>query len=335
MKASRKLTLLSIISVIAMVFGVTAPVRAATPVVALSPSASTVAVGATTVVSITVASVENLYGIEVHLTFDPAVLEVVDANAGTDGIQIASGTFLSPDFVAQNIADNAAGKIDYAISQMHPQVGKTGSGTIATITFKGKASGSSAVNFTSVLLSDPVGGPIAGSSSNGTVTVGSGSTPSPTTTTTPSPTTTATTTPVPTSTPVTGCTIQGYHIVKAGETLYSIGRAYATRPDRIAACNSIVNASKIWVGMKLAIPVAPWSPIPAGPVAVRQFTPGGTVVPTPVPTPTTCRYYHTVKYGETLTYIGAKYGVSIWAIGKANGIYNLNLIYAGQVLCIP
>jgi len=42
-----------------------------------------------------------------------------------------------------------------------------------------------------------------------------------------------------------------------------------------------------------------------------------------------------VRYGETLTRIGYMYGVSIWAIAAANHIYNLNLIYAGQVLCIP
>jgi len=333
MKPRTMIKALSIVSLVALVFGVSAPVWAANPVVALSPATSTIAVGATTAVSVTVASVENLYGIEVHITFDPAVLEVVDANASTDGVQIANGTFLSPDFIAQNKADNTAGKVDYAISQMHPQTGKTGSGTIATITFKAKASGSSNVTITSVLLSDPVGTAIPATYTSGSVTVSGGTTPSPTTTTTPS--ATVTTTPVPTTTPVTGCTVQGYHTVKAGETLYSIGRAYTTRPDRIAACNGIVNASRISIGMKLAIPVAPWSPVPAGPVAVRQFTPGGTVVPTPTPTPVTCRYYHTVRRGETLTYIGAKYGVSIWTIAKANSIMNLNLIFPGQVFCIP
>jgi LysM repeat protein len=45
--------------------------------------------------------------------------------------------------------------------------------------------------------------------------------------------------------------------------------------------------------------------------------------------------YHRVKYGETLTSIAHKYGVSIYSIAQANGIYNLNLIYAGQVLLIP
>jgi LysM repeat protein len=45
--------------------------------------------------------------------------------------------------------------------------------------------------------------------------------------------------------------------------------------------------------------------------------------------------YHTVQYGETLTSIAHKYGVSVYSIAQANGLYNLNLIYAGQVLLIP
>jgi hypothetical protein len=42
-----------------------------------------------------------------------------------------------------------------------------------------------------------------------------------------------------------------------------------------------------------------------------------------------------VIYGENLTIIGLKYGVSIYAIARANNIHNLNLIFAGDTLCIP
>jgi lysozyme len=283
-------------------------------------------------------------------------LEVVDADSGTEGIQIGLGDFLSPDFIATNTANNTTGVIDFGIAQMAPHGAVSGSGTLATITFRGKAAGTANVVFTSVLLSDPGGSEIPSSAQNGTVTVaGSAATDTPTPTTTATPTATATgPTPTPTATstgptatatattpaatkttspPPSSCTIQGYHTVRAGETLYSIGRAYATRPSAIASCNGIVNPSKLYVGTKLAIPVAPWSPIPPGPVAHRQFTPGG--APPPPPPAPGCRYYHTIRYGETLTLIAARYGVSIWTIARANNIYNLNLIYAGDVLCIP
>lgn len=44
---------------------------------------------------------------------------------------------------------------------------------------------------------------------------------------------------------------------------------------------------------------------------------------------------YTVKSGDTLSAIGAKYGVSYQAIAKASGIDNPDLIFPGQVLTIP
>ncbi len=48
-----------------------------------------------------------------------------------------------------------------------------------------------------------------------------------------------------------------------------------------------------------------------------------------------CVAYHTVRYGDNLNSISRMYGVSVQALMAANGIYNPNLIYAGQALCIP
>jgi LysM repeat protein len=42
-----------------------------------------------------------------------------------------------------------------------------------------------------------------------------------------------------------------------------------------------------------------------------------------------------VRWGDTLNSIAWRTGVSAWAIAQANGIYNLNRIYAGQALWIP
>jgi len=47
-------------------------------------------------------------------------------------------------------------------------------------------------------------------------------------------------------------------------------------------------------------------------------------------------FYHTVQYGEYLSLIAQRYGVSVQAILNANPhIANPNLIYAGTVLLIP
>jgi len=44
---------------------------------------------------------------------------------------------------------------------------------------------------------------------------------------------------------------------------------------------------------------------------------------------------HIVQPGETLSIIAARYGTTVQAIASANGIYNVNRIYAGQRLFIP
>ncbi|MBN1285255.1 MAG: LysM peptidoglycan-binding domain-containing protein [Anaerolineae bacterium] len=44
---------------------------------------------------------------------------------------------------------------------------------------------------------------------------------------------------------------------------------------------------------------------------------------------------HVVQRGETLFRIGLRYGVTVEALARANGIANPNRIYAGQVLIIP
>lgn len=339
MKTGKIFHLLSLLTLLATLFAIpTGPAFAADPVVRIVPAAATVHVNETVVISVVVENVANLFGAEFHLEFDPNMVEVVDADPATDGVQITPGTFLSPDFIAQNQASNVVGTVDFAVSQMAPKGPVSGSGTLATITFRGLSPGVVNVTIRGAILANQDGQEIPSSRQHGTITVPGEQAPSPLPT--PIPPTPAPGTPTPTPVPPTVApppgNIQGYHVVRRSETLYSIGRAYATRPHAIASANGIVNPSRIYVGMRLAIPVAPWSPIPAGPVAVRQFTPG-VPAPTPPPSPPVpgCRFYHTVRRSDTLTRIAIRYGSNIWAIGRANNIYNLNLIFPGQVLCIP
>jgi murein DD-endopeptidase MepM/ murein hydrolase activator NlpD len=48
-----------------------------------------------------------------------------------------------------------------------------------------------------------------------------------------------------------------------------------------------------------------------------------------------CSSYYTVVSGDTLSQIAARYHSSVQAIGQANSIANVNLIYPGQNFCIP
>lgn len=305
--------------------------------VLLSPTDTEVDVGDTTTVNIRIENVSGLYGAEVHLSFDPALLEVEDADDDMAGVQIQTGSFLSPDFTAQNRVDLTAGTIDFSIAQMGTGA-VSGSGTLATITFKGKASGTSNINFSNVILSNQGGGEISAGTQNGSVTVQDDSptpteTPVPDPTDTPAPNPTETPAPNPTETPAPNPTetpapndILGYHTVRPGETLYCIARAYGVDPYAIAEENGIVTPSYIYAGQSLAIPNVPKT-LPAGPVCPRQFDGGDD--------DGDCRWYHTVARGENLYRISLRYNVSMYAIAEANNITNLNLIHAGDVLCIP
>ena len=108
-----------------------------------------------------------------------------------------------------------------------------------------------------------------------------------------------------------------YYTVQWGDTLSAIAQWYGTTVQDIMWANSqITNPNFIYYGQVIFIPT------------------GGPTHPIEPPAPA-CRYHHYVSYGETLSGIGAWYGVSPWAIAQANGLYNLNFIYAGQYLCIP
>jgi len=162
-----------------------------------------------------------------------------------------------------------------------------------------------------------------------TATVTATSTPTATTaTSTPTSTATATSAPTPSVEPTyPPQAILGYHTVRPGETLFCIGRAYGVDPYAIARRNGILNPNAIRAGQVLAIPNAPRL-LPPGRVCPRQF--GGAT-----PTPSPCRWHHTIVWGENLYRISLRYGVSMWAIAEANNILNLNFILAGQALCIP
>ena len=107
-----------------------------------------------------------------------------------------------------------------------------------------------------------------------------------------------------------------YHTVRWGQTLSGIALYYGSTVNAVMAANpQIWNPNIIYAGQVLYIPTGGTGP-------------GG------IP-PTYCRYYHTVTYGDTMLKISRWYGVNAWTIAQANNIYNLNLIYVGQVLCIP
>lgn len=69
---------------------------------------------------------------------------------------------------------------------------------------------------------------------------------------------------------------------------------------------------------------------------VRKALAGSPVaVPAPKPTSVAVTFVHMVRFGETLSSIGKKYGVAWQKIAEANKLTNPNLIMVGQKLVIP
>lgn len=132
-------------------------------------------------VYIDVNNVSNLYALDVRLTFDPAVLEVVDF---TPGAPVDLEPFVDPglqfiaSFTVRNVVDNFNGTIWYAATQTYPKAPAAGSGHVARIRLRAKSTAVSAFNFTYAKLSNPNGVEIPTGVVNGSVSASTAVAPS-------------------------------------------------------------------------------------------------------------------------------------------------------------
>lgn len=112
--------------------------------------------GSTFEVVVSVTGIEDLYGAELHLRFDPALLQVVDQR-GNAAERVDDGELLVVRFTAQNVVDQAEGRIDYAVAQMPPSKGASGDGSLARIRFRALEPGVAAITLDDVLLASSKG----------------------------------------------------------------------------------------------------------------------------------------------------------------------------------
>lgn len=155
----RLVGIVSIVSIVGLALLLALPVAAQgqEAIVRIAPAVAEVTVGQTVTLEFELSDARNAYGIDVRATFDSKVIEVVDADPDTDGVQLNPGDFLRPDFVARNTADNAAGTLRYALTQVNPTEPASGTGVIFTVQFRGKAAGESALKLEPVELADRQG----------------------------------------------------------------------------------------------------------------------------------------------------------------------------------
>ncbi len=148
-------------------------------------------------------------------------------------------------------------------------------------------------------------------------------TPTPTVTPTPLPssaTPTITMTPAPTQSP----TASGprTYIVEANDTLYSIAQKFSTTIDLLLAYNpKVTNPNNIPVGSQLIIP-EPNAQLPTETPMQKTPIPG-------------TRIDYTVKGGDTLQSIAARFNSTAEAIALASGIKVTDILFVGKVLKVP
>ncbi|HHU51927.1 MAG TPA: LysM peptidoglycan-binding domain-containing protein [Firmicutes bacterium] len=110
----------------------------------------------------------------------------------------------------------------------------------------------------------------------------------------------------------TFCPTGFFYTIMRGDTLYEISRRLGITLEELLSYNpQIVNPDVIEVGQRICVPL-------------------------PVP-PADCEgEYYLVRAGETLSGIARHFGISVQDILRINPqITNADLIYAGQVICIP
>lgn len=154
------------------VLSLVAVARSATATsVTVEPLASTVIVGDSTTVDLVIRSVSDLYGVQLQIDFDPTLVQVLDADPGEPGVQIALGTCPAPDWVLSNTADNTAGTIGYAVTSLNPSPVCNGDGLIASVEFEAVAVGESPLHFSDLLLATPDGEEIPVDVQDGTLQI--------------------------------------------------------------------------------------------------------------------------------------------------------------------
>ena len=136
------------------------------------------------------------------------------------------------------------------------------------------------------------------------------------------PTITPTAPPTPTSSPrpTVGATGVKTITVGVGDTLSGIAYQFDLETEALRAANPGIEGEAIYPGQVITIP--------EGALASPRTA-------TPTPTLQSGEVLHTVREGETLSGIAARYKVDADAILAANGLSNADLIVIGATLVIP
>ena len=129
----------------------------------------------------------------------------------------------------------------------------------------------------------------------------------------------------------------GRYTIQRGDTISGIAGRLGVTTQGILDANGLVRTSIIYPGQTLRIPAPGTASV--GPASdlqrVSSVTPTGPstpVVETPAPV---IQNRYTIRTGDTVSALAARFGVSAAAVMQANGLTAASIIYAGRTLVIP
>jgi len=289
-------------------FGVPPPTAQPTveypPSLYLNPGTVSLGVGETATVQIWADGVGGVNLLSLEVKFDPALVQMVDADPAAEGIQAAPGDLMG--VVLENRVEG-----DRLIYQATVQPGAAvkDAGILVSLMLRGVASGTAVLQIGHAAAQDAAGNPVmVDTLSDGLVTVGG--TASQPTEEQPPPVAETPILPAPTPTPpvVVLPTPSGaggiYYVMEPGENLFRIGLKFGTTAQAIAAANNIPDPRQVQAGTMLLIPV----PAPGG------------------------GYGYYVRRGDTVYSIARRFGMTVEELVSLNNIGPDFTIHPGTVL---
>jgi LysM repeat protein len=112
--------------------------------------------------------------------------------------------------------------------------------------------------------------------------------------------------------PQPSCPNGFFHVVRPGDTFFTLSQQFGVSVDAIIRANPGVDPNRLQVGQRICIP--------------------GAAPPLP---PCQNGFYYTIKAGDTLFALSQQFGVSVQAIISANPGIDPNRLLIGQTICIP
>lgn len=273
------------------------------PSLYLNPDAVSLEVGETVTVEVWADGVSGMDMLSLEVQFDPALVQIVDADPAVEGTQAAPGDLMG--LVVENRVDG-----DRLIYQaaVHPGAMAKDTGVVVSFTLQGVTPGSAVLRI-DYAAAQAEGNPVpVDVLSDWLVTVGEaapmpGEEQPPPVAETPIPFV-----PTPTSPVVELPTPSGpggiYYVVAPGENLFRIGLKFGMTAQAIAAANNITDPRRVQAGTMVLVPV----PAPGG------------------------GYGYYVRRGDTLYSIARRFGMTVEELATLNNIGPDFIIHPGAVL---